>query len=391
MQARSPLRPLNPMRASTMEARLAALQADRDSMDWTARAALVDTVLDGSSRARQLPTPALALIEFLAADPKWEVRKAVAANLHKFSETDFPGIAANLTSDDNAYVKAAADRALARRQKGHAVATKRARGLDRMEDDLSKLERQHGPETAAVVRSMAQRMYEGLVGASVHEMRSVVTAMKVNIEQLERAADSGTQEVARRVCPRLARSVAFLERLLDDMRDYTRAPTRERATECLLDLVVEAGEMVRSEFDAVGRKHAPVEIKGHVPKEIVVHVSRDPIVLALRNLIKNAYDAFMIDEVDFHPGIIEIFAVGAESGVRLSIKDNGMGLGPDELEAVRQFIPGRSSKAKLGTGFGLPIARKNIRAHGGDLRIESEEDKGTEVVVWLPTEGRPVK
>jgi signal transduction histidine kinase len=379
------------MRAATIEARLASLQADRDLIEWTERAALVDLVLEGASRARQLSAPALDLIDLLASDPKWEVRKSVAANLHKLSENDFAGIAAKLTSDDNAYVKAAANRALARRQRGHAVAVKRARGLDRMEDDLLRLERKHGTETASIVRDLAQRMYEGLVGASVHEMRSVVTAMKVNIEQLERAADSETQEVARRVCPRLSRSVSFLERLLDDMRDYTRAPTRERATESLLDLVVEAGDMVRSEFDAMGRKHQPVVIKGHVPKGLVVHVSRDRIVLALRNLIKNAYDAFMIDEVNFTPGTIEILAVGAESGVRLAIKDNGMGLSPEELEAVRQFVPGRSSKAKLGTGFGLPIARKNIRSHGGDLRIESEEDKGTEVIVWLPTEGRAVK
>lgn len=376
------------MRPTTIETRLAALQADRDSIDWTERAALVDAILEGSSRARPLSASELALVEFLAVDPKWEVRKAVSGILHKLTENDFPGIAAKLTSDDNAYVKAAAERALARRRRGHAEAAKRVRGLDRVDDELHRLERQHGAETAALVRDMAQRMYEGLVGASVHEMRSVVTAMKVNLEQLERAADSETHDVARRVCPRLIRSVAFLERLLDDMRDYTRSPTRERATEKVIDLIVEAGEMVQAEFDATGRNHSPVKIEGKVPKDLVVHVSRDRIVLALRNLIKNAYDAFMIDESTFSPGKIEIFACGGNGGLRISIKDNGMGLSPDELEAVRQFIPGRSSKAKLGTGFGLPIARKNIRSHGGDLRIESEEDKGTEVVVWLPSEER---
>lgn len=381
----------DPMRPSTIEARLAALRADRDSIDWTERAGLVDAILEGSSRARTLPPSALALIELLAVDPKWEVRKTVAVNLHKLAENDFAGVAAKLTSDENAYVKAAADRALAKRRKGHAGAVKRARGLDRMDDELHRLERKHGAETAALVRDLAQRMYEGLVGASVHEMRSVVTAMKVNIEQLERAADSETQEVARRVCPRLARSVAFLERLLDDMRDYTQAPTRERATEKVLDLAVEAGEMVQAEFAAMGREHSPVKVAGRIPKDLVVHVSRDRIVLALRNLIKNAYDAFMIDEVSFNPGTIEITACGGANGVRISIKDDGMGLNAEELENVRQFVPGRSSKAKLGTGFGLPIARKNIRAHGGDLRIESEEDKGTEVVVWLPAEGRSTK
>jgi signal transduction histidine kinase len=72
----------------------------------------------------------------------------------------------------------------------------------------------------------------------------------------------------------------------------------------------------------------------------------------------------------------------------ITIADNGMGLEAVELEAVRQFIPGKSSKGNLGTGFGLPIARRNIRAHGGDLFIGSEVDVGTRVRVWLPINGK---
>lgn len=41
-----------------------------------------------------------------------------------------------------------------------------------------------------------------------------------------------------------------------------------------------------------------------------------------------------------------------------------------------------------GTGFGLPIARRNIAAHGGSLNIDSVENEGTRVTVLLPIEGR---
>lgn len=376
------------MQIKTIAARLSQLEADPESIDWTERVALVGQVLDASSRARPLGQEARALIGRLAADPKWEVRKAVATGLPKLGEDDFAGLAARLTDDDNAYVKAAAERALAQRRKGHATAIKRARGLDRNEMDLKMLQRKHGLEAASMVRDLAQRMYEGLVGASVHEMRSVLTAMKVNIEQLHRAEPSESHEVAKRVSPRLFRSVAFLERLLQDMRDYTQASPRKRATERVLDLAVEAGEMVQEEFQAMGRDYSPVKLDGNIPADLACRVARDRFVLALRNLIKNAYDAFMVDETTFSPGSIRLEAGEREGGIQITIRDDGMGLSEKELDDVRQFVPGKSSKENLGTGFGLPIARKTVREHGGDLRIDSEEDKGTVVSVWLPSETR---
>jgi signal transduction histidine kinase len=95
----------------------------------------------------------------------------------------------------------------------------------------------------------------------------------------------------------------------------------------------------------------------------------------------------MLDETRFESGTIRVTAGCDDGGVRLSITDTGLGLSEDELHSVRQFIPGRSSKGKLGTGFGLPIARRNIQANGGDLRIESLLDEGTQVTIWLPNKG----
>jgi signal transduction histidine kinase len=74
--------------------------------------------------------------------------------------------------------------------------------------------------------------------------------------------------------------------------------------------------------------------------------------------------------------------------VRITIRDDGMGMSDDELDSVLQFIPGRSSKGSLGTGFGLPIARRHIAAHDGEMVIQSAEDRGTVVTVHLPTGGR---
>lgn len=373
------------MKAAAIESKLNELRADPESIAWADRVRLVGGLLGESNPARSLDGNTADLARLLAADPKWEVRMAFANHLHKLSDSDFATYAAILTEDDNAFVKSAAERELARRRKGHAGTAKRIRGLSRMEGDLRKLERKHGPQASSMVFDMAHKLYEGLVGASVHEMRSVITSMKLDIEHL--AADSASVPVIAKIAPRLSTSVTYLERLLDDMKEYTRAPAHDLATESLANLCDDALRMVQSELKSVGRDASPISVECAVSPDLLVRVSRMPMVLALRNLIKNAHDAFMLDEIRFETGSILVTAECEEGGVLLSIADTGLGLSEDELHNVRQFIPGRSSKGKLGTGFGLPIARRNIQANGGDLRIESRLDEGTRVAVWLPNNG----
>jgi len=87
-------------------------------------------------------------------------------------------------------------------------------------------------------------------------------------------------------------------------------------------------------------------------------------------VIKNAYEAHAVSAEIFGAGDIWIEAhphpTDAER-IELVIRDNGMGLSPDELDEVRRFIPGNTSKKRYGTGFGLPTAKRKIDDHGGSL------------------------
>ena len=68
-----------------------------------------------------------------------------------------------------------------------------------------------------------------------------------------------------------------------------------------------------------------------------------------------------------------------------SHRDNGKGIIEGEVIGKTLFIPGRRNKSKMhSTGYGLPIARRNIAAHGGSLAIQSGEDKGTVITMTLP-------
>ncbi len=62
--------------------------------------------------------------------------------------------------------------------------------------------------------------------------------------------------------------------------------------------------------------------------------------------------------------------------------DNGPGIPAEKLDDI--FKPFVSTKGARGTGLGLPVSRKILREHGGDLTAASEPGQGTRFVFRLP-------
>ncbi|WP_245905346.1 ATP-binding protein [Gelidibacter algens] len=74
---------------------------------------------------------------------------------------------------------------------------------------------------------------------------------------------------------------------------------------------------------------------------------------------------------------------GDQGGILISVKDNGNGIPESALDKI--FQPFFTTKPTgQGTGLGLSLSYDIINAHGGDLRVYTEENKGTEFVISLP-------
>jgi signal transduction histidine kinase len=79
---------------------------------------------------------------------------------------------------------------------------------------------------------------------------------------------------------------------------------------------------------------------------------------------------------------VTVEAGGDADGAWVRVRDTGPGIGPDELEHV--FDRFYRSPGSTGSGLGLPIARNLVRAHGGQISIESQPGAGTVVRFTLP-------
>jgi signal transduction histidine kinase len=70
--------------------------------------------------------------------------------------------------------------------------------------------------------------------------------------------------------------------------------------------------------------------------------------------------------------------------VRVTIADTGVGVPPENIS--RLFEPFFTTK-NHGTGLGLPITRRILQEHHGDITVQSQVDKGTTFRILLPAGG----
>jgi signal transduction histidine kinase len=100
---------------------------------------------------------------------------------------------------------------------------------------------------------------------------------------------------------------------------------------------------------------------------------------ALANLIKNALESMP------GGGELTVRTHLTPSGIAMDLIDTGCGMSEDT--ALNMFTAFYTTKP-AGSGLGLPMARKVVRAHGGRIGVESEEGHGTKFTLEFPTPAR---
>jgi len=122
-----------------------------------------------------------------------------------------------------------------------------------------------------------------------------------------------------------------------------------------------------------------VELEKNLPP---IEVDRDQIKQAVYNVIRNAFQAMKSG------GILRIRSGADETHEFLSFSDTGGGIAPENISRV--FEPYFTTKAG-GSGLGLLIVRRIVRAHGGEVIIESTQGKGLTLTIRLPRADRRVR
>lgn len=157
-----------------------------------------------------------------------------------------------------------------------------------------------------------------------------------------------------------------------------------------LRLDFDVGEL-NGVIEAAAREYAPTLERNNMElvleltdRDTTVKIDYDKMMRVLTNIIENSIKYKRPDS-----GLLEIKTVRENGGVYVFIRDDGIGIEPEELERVFDSFyradEARTSKIK-GNGLGLGIAKQITEKHGGKLWLKSEgKNKGATAVIYIPS------
>jgi signal transduction histidine kinase len=219
-----------------------------------------------------------------------------------------------------------------------------------------------------------------LVAWATHDLQTPLTAIRVQIEALADGVVDDA-ETTQRYLRTTQRQVNDLSMLIDDLFQVAQLDAGglviQPATCSLSDLLSDTLES----FSALARERG-VTLSGSAASDV------DPVMLdslrigrLLNNLIGNA--------LRYTPsgGAVTVSAWREDSEIHITVTDTGEGISPDDLPHVfDRFYRGEKSRNRGtgGSGLGLAIARGIVRAHGGDISVESQLGAGTTFRLHLP-------
>jgi signal transduction histidine kinase len=226
--------------------------------------------------------------------------------------------------------------------------------------------------------------YRQAIHFVTHEMRSPLTAIQGSSEMMGRynLNEDKRKQMAAMInseSKRLARMIqTFLdvERLADGQMELKRAPCSVQ------DLTQACLERVRPLAERKNISMIPAE-----PLEGVLMGDRELMEYAVYNLLTNA--------VKYSAAGTEVsISCQPDSGfLRLSIKDQGMGMDAHELNRIfTRFYRTKRAEAsgESGTGIGLSIVDQIVKHHGGRMEVTSASGKGSCFTILVPAGTTPI-
>jgi PAS domain S-box-containing protein len=244
----------------------------------------------------------------------------------------------------------------------------------------SKAEERRHRETLAE----ADRRKDEFLSILGHELRNPLAAMRSALDTLDEAR-RGDPHSLDRLLEIIDRQTGHLQRLVDDLLDVARFT---RGAMMLRVEPVDLGAMVREAVASVEglmreRRHRlQVELP---PGPLMVRGDATRLVQVLVNLLNNAA------RYTEPGGSIAVVLDRDDGQARISVEDNGSGIGADALPHIFETFQqgGRDEhRAAGGLGLGLSLVRRLVQMHGGRVAASSDgPGRGSRFVVTLPVVG----
>ena len=236
----------------------------------------------------------------------------------------------------------------------------------------ARIEREHARSRTepllAEARSAAKH-YEEVLAVVAHDLRSPLGVIQLATQLL---LDQGLEVsgAARRLVESITRSLArsnqIIENLLDEARLHGAGITLEHQPHRVEELLDDVGDLRPLAL----QRGIMLDVRPG-PTQATLSCDRAKIGQVLANLVGNA--------IKFSPkeSTVTVWAEEIAGGIRLVVRDQGPGIGAEAQQHLFERFWQDARSSATGIGLGLYIAKGIVDAHGGQIRVASEEGAGS--------------
>jgi two-component system OmpR family sensor kinase len=289
-------------------------------------------------------------------------------------------------------------------------------GLPERTDEIGQLansfdEMAERIEQAFTAQQASEERMRMFIADASHELRTPLTAIRGYLDLLN--MDAIDDPATARSSLQAARNEADrMSRLLNDLLTLARLDIGRPVRREPVDIVALAGEAVDQARILAGERSVTLQTDGHGP--LMVRGDHDRLKQVLLALLDNALKYGL----PAPEGWVHIQVGRNTDEAFIAIEDNGRGIAPEDLthifdrfyrseraERKRRVVAARAAQrqsadlgatippapdqntpavASSGSGLGLAIARAIVRAHGGEIRVQSQPNVGAVFTIRLP-------
>lgn len=227
------------------------------------------------------------------------------------------------------------------------------------------------PEKPAT--NTSEVIMERMASLLAHDLCNALSAVKVNLQILERQVGANSRQHAER-CRMALDQVRQIESTIGDLQSFARPMGHEKHETDLRDTINSVLLDCLASIDNKGIRVARRE-DSSLPRLVV---DRLRLAQALRQVLDNAIEACS------NNGQITVTtrsSLTQSDTVEIEVSDDGCGM--TEETRIRATEPFFTTKSR-GSGLGLAIAERVTIRHGGALSIVSYPEKGTSVILQFP-------
>lgn len=252
-------------------------------------------------------------------------------------------------------------------------------GISRNVTEIKHTEEKLAQAAEALAQSNKELLQFAYVAS--HDLQEPLRTVASYVQLLQKRYENRLDEDADTFIRYAVDGVSRMQRLIRDLLLYSRVDTRGKPfEETRLNEVL---DVVRMNMKFTIEDHGARIQSDELP---VVCADEGQLVQLFQNLISNA-----IKFRGEKKPVIRIRSRRCDTHWRISVKDNGIGIPPDQLENIFMIFKRLHPQDKYdGTGIGLAVCKKIVERHGGAIQVESALAKGSTFTFTIPVKNERI-